>query len=317
LLISEVLTRARTEFERVYGAMPGGEQALLALGRLGGREMNAASDLDLILLYDYEAGATSSKGLRSLPSTQYYARLTQRLVAALSAPTAEGTLYEVDFRLRPSGGAGPLATKIDAFAEYQAKNAWTWEHRALTRARAIAGDPDLCGRATREIRAILTRPRDPATVAKDVRAMRVTVEEEKGDGGRWDLKLAPGGMLDIEFVAQYLQLAFAARHRDILSVETDTALTRAGEAGVLPAAERDVLLPALRLYQSLMQVLRLCLPEPLDPEKAPRGLLELLAQAGELPNFATLDAHVRDTESEVRKSFERILERAGKDGAKS
>jgi glutamate-ammonia-ligase adenylyltransferase len=316
LLIAEVLTRARAEFERVYGAMPGGEQALLALGRLGGREMNAASDLDLILLYDYESGATLSKGLRPLPSTQYYARLTQRLVAALSAPTAEGTLYQVDFRLRPSGKSGPLATRLDAFAEYQAKNAWTWEHLALTRARAIAGDPGLCERATKEIRAILTRPRDPAAVAKDVRAMRATVEEEKGDGGRWDLKLAPGGLLDIEFVAQYLQLAFGARHPEILDVETETALIGAADAGVLPAAERDVLLPALRLYQSLLQVLRLCLPEPLDPEKAPRGLLELLAQAGELPDFATLDAHVRDTEAEVRKSFERILGKAGKGAAK-
>jgi glutamate-ammonia-ligase adenylyltransferase len=146
--------------------------------------------------------------------------------------------------------------------------------------------------------------------------MRATVEEEKGGGGRWDLKLAPGGLLDIEFVAQYLQLAFGARHPEILDVETETALIGAADAGVLPAAERDVLLPALRLYQSLLQVLRLCLPEPLDPEKAPRGLLELLAQAGELPDFATLDAHVRDTEAEVRKSFERILGKAGKGAAK-
>jgi glutamate-ammonia-ligase adenylyltransferase len=233
-------------------------------------------------------------------------------VAALSAPTAEGTLYDVDFRLRPSGGSGPLATKIDAFAEYQAKNAWTWEHMALTRARVIAGDSGLRERATREIRSILTRPRDPAAIAKDVREMRATVEQEKGDGGRWDLKLAPGALLDIEFIAQYLQLAFAAKHPDILSVETEVALTRAAEAGVLPPAERDVLLPALRLYQSLIQILRLCLPEPLEPENAPRGLLELLAQAGELPDFATLDAHLRETETEVRKSFERILGKAAK-----
>jgi glutamate-ammonia-ligase adenylyltransferase len=307
LLIGEVLNRARAEFERVYGTMPGGELALLALGRLGGREMNAASDLDLILLYDYAPGATSSRGLRSLPSTQYYARLTQRLVAALSAPTAEGKLYEVDFRLRPSGKSGPLATKLDAFATYQARDAWTWEHMALTRARVIAGDPGLRERATREIHAILTRPRDPAAVAADVRTMRATVEEEKGHGGRWDLKLAPGALLDIEFVAQYLQLAFGARRPEILDVETEAVLARAADAGLLPAAERDVLVPALRLYQTLIQVLRLCLPEPLDPEKAPRGLLELLAQAGELPDFATLDAHLRDSEAAVRRSFERIL----------
>jgi glutamate-ammonia-ligase adenylyltransferase len=137
--------------------------------------------------------------------------------------------------------------------------------------------------------------------------MRATVEEEKGHGGRWDLKLAPGALLDIEFVAQYLQLAFGARRPEILDVETEAVLARAADAGLLPAAERDVLVPALRLYQTLIQVLRLCLPEPLDPEKAPRGLLELLAQAGELPDFATLDAHLRDSEAAVRRSFERIL----------
>jgi glutamate-ammonia-ligase adenylyltransferase len=309
VLIAELLARSQREFERQHGKMPGGEIALLALGRLGGREMTAASDLDLILLYDFDPKATASDGRRPLPSSQYYARLTQRLVAALSAPTAEGALYEVDFRLRPSGKSGPLATSLTAFASYQEKEAWTWEHMALTRARPIAGDRALCEKAAAEIRKILSKKRDPATVAADVRSMRATVEEEKG-GDAWDLKLANGGLLDIEFVAQYLQLAFGAAHPAILNIETEHALSGALEAGVLPAAEADILLPALRLYQSLTQLLRLCLDTPLDPEAAPKGLLDLLANAGELPDFPTLDAHVRDTETKVRKSFERILSSA-------
>src|SRR5690606_2336854 len=120
--------------EAAHGKLPKGEAVVVALGKLGGREMTAASDLDLMVLYDFDDKAAASDGPRPLPGMQYYTRLTQRLLAALSAPTAEGTLYEVDFRLRPSGKSGPLATHIDAFVSYQAGDAWTWEHMALTRA---------------------------------------------------------------------------------------------------------------------------------------------------------------------------------------
>jgi len=307
VLVSTLFDTVRREFEAAHGTLRGGHAALLALGRLGGREMTAASDLDLILLYDFDERATASTGEKPLPPSQYYTRLTQRLLAALSAPTTEGKLYAVDFRLRPSGRSGPLATHIDAFSTYQAKSAWSWEHMALTRARAIAGDRRLIARAGDEIAGIVRTAHPRKKTIADVLEMRAMVEAAKGGEGAWDLKQAPGGLVDIEFIAQALQLIHGAKHPDLLSTETEAVLSAAARAGVLPASEAEILLPALHLYQALIQILRLCVEGVFDPEQAPRGLLDRLAQAGELPDFATLDAHVRDTEAAVRASFERVI----------
>ena len=307
VLLSAVLEATVSEFERVHGTMKRGAVALVAMGKLGGREMSATSDVDLILLYDFDEASPSSSGSRPLHGSQYYTRLTQRLVAALSAPTAEGTLYAVDFRLRPSGKSGPLATHIEAFAAYQAKDAWTWERMALTRARVVAGDRKLKKRAGEDIRAILTQRRDAKKIVADIREMRAMVEEAKGGEGAWDLKQAPGGLVDIEFIAQALLLVNAHRHPGLISTETETALAAAATAGLLSPADADILLPALKLYQALIQIIRLCLDAPFDPETAPRALLERLAEAGELPDFATLDAHLRATESAVRAVFERLI----------
>ena len=277
------------------------------MGKLGGREMTAASDLDLILLYDFDDNASQSDGSRPLPGGQYFARLTQRLLAALSAPTAEGKLYDVDFRLRPSGKSGPIATHVDAFAAYQAKEAWTWEHMALTRARPIAGDAELITRADKEIAAVLRRRRDRKKVVADVLEMRAMIEAEKGGEGPWDLKQAPGGLVDIEFIAQYVELIHGAAHPELLSTETDAVLVEAAKAGLLPAAEVELLRAALELYQALMQILRLCVDGVFKPEAAPRGLLDRLALAGDTPDFATLDRHLRDTQADVRTAFERLI----------
>ena len=130
------MQRTEEEFARGTGGSPAARTAIVAFGRLGSREMTAGSDLDLIVVYDHDADASASDGERPLAPSQYYARLTQRLVAALAAPTAEGVAYEVDLRLRPSGRAGPLATQLEAFEHYQLNEAWTWEHMAMSRGRA-------------------------------------------------------------------------------------------------------------------------------------------------------------------------------------
>ncbi len=303
-----VLTDAvRHAFEETHGKIRGGAVALLALGRLGAREMTATSDLDLMLLYDFDARATSSHGKRPLPGSLYFARLTQRLIAAISAPTAEGTLYPVDLRLRPSGNSGPVATHIDSFASYQAKEAWTWEHMALTRARVVAGDAALVQRAASEIAEIVRRPRDAKKTLADVREMRGMVEDAKGGEGAWDLKQAPGGLVDIEFIAQALQLVHAAGHPELASTESEVTLAAAAEAGLLPRPEADLLIAALRLQQGLFQILRLCIDGIFRPEEAPRALLERLAAAAELPDFARLDAYLRETQAGVRQIFERTI----------
>jgi len=274
----------------------------LALGKLGGREMTATSDLDLILLYDHAEGA-SSDGRRPLAGPQYFARFTQRLIAALSAPTAEGRLYDVDFRLRPSGRAGPLATHIAGFERYQREEAWTWEHMALTRGRVIVADGSLRARSEGAIRAVLELPREPSKLRSDVAEMRERVAREKGGEGAWDLKLAPGGLLDVEFLAQTLQLAHAHARADCLSTNTEEALIRLGRAGLLPPDDADSLIEACQLQHALTQILRVCLETPFDPASASPGLKALLARAGGLPDFAALDAHLREVQARVRQLF--------------
>src|SRR5260363_118573 len=193
-----------------HGRIKGQETAIIAMGRLGAREMTASSDLDLILLYDFDADEPDSDGERSLQGAHYFARFTQRLISAFTSRTNYGVLYDIDMRLRPSGRAGPLASHLDSFAHYQEREAWTWEHMALTRARVISASPAFRARIEEIIQTALRRPRDPVAIARDVADMRRAIAAEKGEADLWDLKHAAGGMVDIDFVAQYLQLVHAA-----------------------------------------------------------------------------------------------------------
>ena len=308
LLVRSLARAVEDNFARLHGRMQGQEIAILALGKLGGREMTATSDLDLIVVYDFDPEHPESDGPRPLYGSQYFARLTQRLISALTAQTNYGVLYQVDMRLRPSGRSGPLATQIAGFASYQENEAWTWEaHMALTRARVISASPAFAARVNEVVRAVLARPRDAESVAGDVVEMRGAIAQEKSDGNRWDLKYVAGGLVDLEFIAQYLQLVHAAATPEILDTSTARVLDKAWRLGVLATEDAEVLRPAVRLYQNLTQILRLCLPGPFDPKTATPGLTTLLARAADVPDFATLEAFVAETEAKVRKSFVRIL----------
>jgi [glutamine synthetase] adenylyltransferase / [glutamine synthetase]-adenylyl-L-tyrosine phosphorylase len=296
------------QFAAQHGRIAGQQTAILAMGKLGSREMTASSDLDLILIYDFDHEAPDSDGARPLQGAQYFARLTQRLISAFTTRTNYGVLYDVDMRLRPSGRAGPLASRIDSFAEYQDREAWTWEHMALTRARVISGSPEFREKIENVIRAVLTRPRDRAAIASDVAEMRRAIALEKGEADIWDLKYAAGGMIDIEFIAQYLQLVHAAAHPEILSVGTLQVLDNAARLGVLPQSAAEVLRPAARLYHDLTQILRLCVSGKFKPETAGEDLLRVLARAGDAPDFSSLQARVRETQGEVRRVFGEVVE---------
>ena len=235
-LIETLAARVEAELERQHGRMPGGQAAVVAMGKLGGREMTATSDLDLITVYDFAGEGAQSDGAKSLSGSQYYTRFTQRLIAALSAQTAEGSLYQVDMRLRPSGSQGPVATRLASFIDYQRNSAWTWEHLALTRARVVSGPPELRQIIERTISEVLRRPRDRAQVAADVRVMRDKIEEEKGTHDIWDLKNVRGGLIDIEFLTQFLQLVSAHEHPEVLDQNTVGALTKLLQARVLTLA---------------------------------------------------------------------------------
>ena len=296
------------QFAAQYGRIKGQETAILAMGRLGSREMTAASDLDLILLYDFDSEHPDSDGAKSLHGAQYFARFTQRLISAFTTRTNYGVLYDIDMRLRPSGRAGPVASHVDAFAEYQEKEAWTWEHMALTRARVISASPEFRGRIENVIREVLTRPRDVAGLAIDVADMRRAIALEKGENDVWDLKHVAGGLVDIDFVAQYLQLAYAAEKPGILDVNTLQVLDHAARLGVLPAASVEILRTAALLYLDLTQIIRLCVSEKFDPETAGEDLLHITARAGDAPDFSSLQARVKETQAEVRQVFRSILE---------
>jgi glutamate-ammonia-ligase adenylyltransferase len=299
------------QFAAQYGRIRGQETAILAMGRLGSREMTAASDLDLILLYDFDPEHPDSDGARSLHGAQYFARFTQRLISAFTTRTNYGVLYDIDMRLRPSGRAGPVASHIDAFAEYQDKEAWTWEHMALTRARVISASPEFRSRIESVIRQVLTRPRDAESVAIDVTDMRRAIALEKGEDDVWDLKYVAGGLVDIDFIAQYLQLAHAADKPDILDVNTLHVLDNAARLGVLPASSVEILRSAALLYHDLTQVLRLCVNERFNPETAGEDLLKIMAWAGDAPDFSSLQARVKETQAEVRRVFKALLEEKG------
>jgi glutamate-ammonia-ligase adenylyltransferase len=306
-VIDSLAGRVEAELVAQYGRMSGGKAAVIAMGKLGGREMTAASDLDLITVYDFEGDSAQSGGAKSLPGSQYYTRFTQRLIAALSAQTTEGALYEVDMRLRPSGSQGPVATKLASFIDYQDHSAWTWEHLALTRARVVSGPPEMRRAIEATISDVLRRPRDRAQVAADVRAMRSKIEEEKGTADIWDLKLVRGGLIDIEFLTQFLQLVNAHDHPEVLDQNTELALAKLLQAQVITLDDADILLPAATLYHTLTQVLRLCLDKPFVPDEAPRALKDLLARASEMPDFPSLEETLKETLGAVRHAFDRIV----------
>jgi len=290
-----------------YGRIRGQETAILAMGRLGSREMTASSDLDLILLYDFDARHPDSDGERSLHGAQYFARFTQRLISAFTTRTNYGELYDIDMRLRPSGRAGPVASHITSFAEYQEREAWTWEHMALTRARVISASSDFRARIEGIIREVLTRPRDAAAVAIDVVEMRRAIALEKGEEDIWDLKYAAGGIVDVDFIAQNLQLVHAAETPDILDVSTLKVLDNATRLGVLPPSAAEVLRSATRLYYDLTQILRLCVNGKFKPETSGEALLRVMARAGDAPDFSALEARVKDTQIEVRRVFQAVV----------
>ncbi len=307
ILIQALADRVGEELKAQHGSMPDGRIAVIAMGKLGGEEMTAASDLDLITVYDFDGGNAKFDGSRSVPGTQYYTRFTQRLIAALSAQTAEGALYEVDMRLRPSGSQGPVATRLSGFIDYQERSAWTWEHLALARARVVCGPDALRQPIADTVRSVLTRARDRASVVQDVKEMRAKIAADKGTVDIWNLKQVRGGLVDLEFLAQFLQIVNAHEHPDVLDQNTERALTKLAAFCVLAKEDAEVLIPAAKLYQSLTQVLRLCLDKPFKAADAPLALRELLARSADMPDFSVLEVTLKEALARVHEAFDRLI----------
>jgi glutamate-ammonia-ligase adenylyltransferase len=281
-VVAGLLDAVETEMAK---RIEGGRFAVIAMGKLGGREMTAASDLDLIFVYD-------APDLDA--AVLHYARLAQRLIVALTALTGAGGLYEVDMRLRPTGNKGPVAVSLESFRRYHETEAWTWERLALTRARAIAGSSELCGEVEAVIRTTLTRPADEAKLIADAREMREKLAAQFPGKNRWDLKFAPGGLVDIEFIAQTLQLKTG-----VLDITTIGALKKLGAPAVL--------VEAAAFQQALTQVLRIAVDGTLDPAQATPGLKALLARAGGAKDFGELEARLTELQARVREAFANLF----------
>lgn len=312
LIIAQALDGVLRELRQAHGEFPGGRVAVVGMGKLASFELTAGSDVDIILLYDYEEGAQESDGEKPLDPIRYFTRITQRLIAALSAPTAEGIVFEVDLRLRPSGNKGPVATRINAFRKYQEEEAWTWEHMALTRARLICGDDSLMGEAQEVIRSILDRPRDREKIAADLVEMRALIEQEKPPRDLWDLKLVPGGLIDIEFLAQFARLM---NRKESPLPGDEYQLTGTGRSLMLYAQDMisrddlEVCLQALALYTELSQIIRLCVGSEFDPKDAPAGLIERLSTAVDAPNLKLVEADLKRLSKSVRSIFQAMTRR--------
>ncbi|MFO1149258.1 MAG: bifunctional [glutamine synthetase] adenylyltransferase/[glutamine synthetase]-adenylyl-L-tyrosine phosphorylase [Alsobacter sp.] len=304
--IRVALAEVERRFARDHGQVPGGRLAVLGMGRLGSREMTATSDLDLVVLYDFDEERAESDGPRPLNAVVYYTRLTQRLLSALTVPTRRGTLYAVDMRLRPSGNKGPAATQFKGFVSYQREEAETWEHMALTRARPVAGDPGLMKDAAQAIAEVLTAAVDPASILADARDMRRLIAQEKGEDDPWELKLVAGGLLDIEFIAQTLVLIHARKHPSVMAQGTAEILSAARRAGVLDPADADLLIGAHARMRDLFQWQRLAVPGGFDPGTLGKGLRRRAASVLGLPDFKVLERDLADTRRQVRALFDRM-----------
>ncbi len=288
---------ALLETERLGGHFPGAV-AVVALGKAGSGEMTASSDLDLMTVYDAPADAHSDG--KGWAADVFYARFTQRLIAALSAHTGEGGLYEVDMRLRPSGSKGPVSVRMATFDAYYQGEADTWEFMALTRARVVwASDPVFADQVMAAIETALRRPRNGVDLAHDIRKMRDLMERERKPSGFWDLKLASGGQVDAEFVGQYRQL-WAATRGGALTVSTLGQLDDDPE----PAA-------AWALQQQLSQLIACAFDNKADPDVEPSGFRARLAEATGEPDFSSLKARLQDVRQAARDTFEKALPPVG------
>ena len=261
VILAQVLIIARHKLQLKYGepmCQQGGKHyqpgfAVIAYGKLGGIELGYGSDLDLVFLHNSSGDNQKTSGPKKLDNPVFFARLGQRFIHILNTHTASGILYEVDMRLRPSGASGMLVSDLEAFRHYQLKDAWTWEHQALVRARAIVGDPELIQSFMQVRKEVLCQPRDAITLRHEVVEMRERMRDELGgkNRDRFHLKQDKGGMADIEFMVQYLVLRWAHEYPGLVTYSDNLRqLDGLKQHGLLEASAADGLFDAYRTYRA-------------------------------------------------------------------
>jgi glutamate-ammonia-ligase adenylyltransferase len=301
--IGTIYDAAMADIERQYGRLPEGDMVVLGLGKLGSGEMTLQSDLDLILICDCPDFSALSDGDKPLDADRWFARAARRLTSGLSAPSAEGELYEVDTRLRPSGNAGPLVTKFTSFVDYQLNQAWNWEHMALTRGRVLAGGDKLRQKVEAAIGDILSAPRDMAKLAQDAEDMRQRLRTHQPQAGPFDIRRGDGGLVDVEFIAQSLQLAHGAQHDGLLVPQPlPQILSALKSADCLERDAHDGLQAAAACFLSLRQIASLCLED--DETAPPAAIAGLLLEALNEPDMSRLSHVIEQHRAHVAACFE-------------
>jgi [glutamine synthetase] adenylyltransferase / [glutamine synthetase]-adenylyl-L-tyrosine phosphorylase len=310
-VVPTLAAMAERRFQTRNGRPTGSEWALVALGKFGSSELSATSDLDLMLVYEI-AGADGNTQTAALPPTQYFNKLAQDIIAILSAPAGDGALFDVDFRLRPWGKKGPIATRLSTLRDYLANDAWTYERMAMTRARVITGSPQFAAAIETIIRDALHRPAANGALRTDVLEMHALIHSaaashDRSDAaGQWDIKHARGGLIDVEFAAQYLMLRHAGERTDLICTAPAAALRALHAAGHLDADDFAILAAAHACFNDVMQATRAaCLPGPL-PEGMSRALAASLPTMLGEASVDALEETLRRHQASVRNVFARL-----------
>jgi glutamate-ammonia-ligase adenylyltransferase len=296
---------AEQRFRARHGRVPGAESALVALGKFGGFELTATSDLDLMLVYDSADQSCSSDGARPLSSTQYFNQLTQSIIRMLQTSDVQGPLFDVDFRLRPWGNKGPIATRLPTLRDYLRQESWTYEHMAMTRARVIVGPSSIGAAVEDSLHAALRLSAERPSLRDDIREMHALVHSAKETDNPWHIKSVRGGLTDVEFVTQYLLLCHAGIRPNIIQPNTSMALYGLHCAGLLRSADFNVLSGALSFFKSIMQLMRAAGWSEASPDGFARYLCEVVGER----TLDAIEARLRVMQSSVLETFERLIGR--------
>ena len=296
-------------FASVHGVIPGGAFAVIALGRLGGRDMTVGAALDLMFVYDHDPGAMESDGRKALAPREYYGQLARRFIGGIAAPTVEGALYDVDMRPRASGHAGPVVTSFAAFADRQRSDASTWEHQALTRARVICAENGLGERFDEVRHSALARPRERDALAADLAGLRERMRRDDEGGDIWSIEQKRGGLIDAEFIAQYLQLLHGSRTADILAGDAVAVFEAACRHGLIDPKTACELAEAATLWRNLHGILCLTVEEGFVEKAAGPALRSVIERACGMGGFDSLKEAMRETAARTAHHFDALLGR--------
>lgn len=307
--IGTLLPHVSSEFEDKFGCMKNGDIAILAYGKLGSEELTPTSDLDIVIIYDCPEDDVSINGERTLEASVYFMRLAQRIISALTVRTAEGPLYEIDLRLRPSGAQGPIAASLKAFEKYQLQEAWAWEHLALSKARVIYSTGQLATKISRVIETTLSEAIDTSTLATSIAEMRARIREQNQSEATWDIKHMPGGLLDTEFIIQYYVLLNYEKAKTSQSTQATQYLEQLSLNNLIDKDTCNILRQALSLWANTLWLYRLTLGSFNPANEISPGLEKRLLDVTKSSSMEDLLHNIRDTASSISEIYASAIEK--------